>query len=348
MSRRLVLRTPGGALAARVPLRALVVGALLLLIALAVAVVNLCTGDFPVPVRDVFASLVGQADPGTHFIVVTLRLPRVLLALLVGAALGTGGAIFQSLSRNPLGSPDFVGLTVGASTGALVVLLALHGAGAAVTVGALLGCLATFAVIWLLAYQHGSQAFRLVLMGIGVSALLASVNSFLIVRARLDEALAAQRWLVGSLHEASSGQVWLLAGTLAAALPILVHYGRQLDLLALGEAVAITQGVPVERSRAVLALVSVVLTAVATAVAGPVAFVALAAPQVARRLTGASGAGLIPAAVTGAALLAGSDFLAQRALPGRDLPVGVVTAALGGAYLTWLLAARSRRGRAFG
>ncbi len=317
--------------------RTLLAGGALLLATAAVALVNLSSGDFPVPVGAVLRSLLGQGDTGTDFIVYDLRLPRVLTTLLVGAALGASGAIFQGLTRNPLGSPDFVGLTVGAATGALIVILILGRGGPAIAAGAILGCLLTAVSIYRLAFRRGVQPFRLVLMGIGVSALLDAVNSYLIYRARLDEAVEAQVWLIGSVNGPGWTEVALVGGALAVLLPVALHFGRHLDMLALGDETAVLHGVPVERSRAVLALAGVGLAAGATAAAGPISFVALAAGPLAARLTRSPRAGLLPAALMGAALLVASDGLAQHVLPGHDIPVGVVTAALGGVYLTWLL-----------
>jgi iron complex transport system permease protein len=332
---RLVLRR--GPFSIRVHARALIAGTALLLIALAIALVNLSTGDFPVPVPDVLRSLAGRGDAGTDFIVYELRLPRVLIALLVGAALGASGTIFQGLTRNPLGSPDFVGMTVGAATGALIVMLVLNQGGFGVAVGAIVGCLITSVAIYLLAFRRGVQPFRLVLIGIGVSALLEAANSYLIYRSRLDEALAAQVWLIGSVNGRGWTEVVLVAVALVVLLPVALHYGRHLSMLALGDEIAVLHGVPVERSRAVLALAGVGLAACATAAAGPITFVALAAPPLAARLTRSPAAGVLPAAMMGAALLTGGDWVAQHALPANDMPVGVVTGALGGLYLTWLL-----------
>lgn len=340
---RMVLR--GAGFSVRLHVRALVVAAVMVLVALAVALVNLSTGDFPVPVADVLRSLAGHGDAGTDFIVYQLRLPRVLIALLVGAALGASGAIFQGLTRNPLGSPDFIGLTVGAATGALIVLLVLGGGGLQVGIGAVAGCLATAVTIYLLAFRRGAQPFRLVLMGIGVSALLDAANSYLIYRSRLDEALSAQVWLIGSVNGRGWTEVVLVAVTVAVLLPVGVYYGRNLDMLALGDDVALLHGVRVERSRLVLALAGVGLSAGATAAAGPIAFVALAAPPLAARLTRSPNAGILPAAAMGAALLTAGDWAAQHTLPDNDIPVGVITAALGGIYLTWLLF-HERRNRA--
>lgn len=334
-ARRVPVRAGGVSL--RVYPRAFVVGLALLVVALGVALVNLSSGDLPVTVPDVVKSLAGRGDAGTDFIVYELRLPRVLVTLLVGAALGASGSVFQSLTRNPLGSPDFVGLTVGSATGALIVMLILGGGGVQVAVGAIIGCLATAVGIYLLAFRRGIQPFRLVLMGVGVSALLEAANSYLIYKARLDEAVAAQVWMIGSVNGRTWTHVTIVAGAVVVLLPLLLYYGRHLSMLALGDEIAVLHGVPVERSRTILALGAVGLSAGATAAAGPIAFVALAAGPLAARLARSPQAGILPAAMMGAALLTSSDWLAQRVLDNRDIPVGVVTAALGGAYLCWLL-----------
>jgi iron complex transport system permease protein len=326
-----------GRVSLRLHPRSFLVGLVLLAIALSVALVNLTSGDLKVPVADVLRSLAGQGDAGTDFIVYELRLPRVLVTLLVGAALGASGTVFQSLTRNPLGSPDFVGLTYGAATGALIVMLILDGGGVQVAVGSIIGSLATAVGIYLLAFRRGIQPFRLILMGIGVSALLEALNSYLIYKARLEEALAAQVWMIGSVNGRTWTQVTIVAVAVVGLLPVVLYYGRHLSMLALGDEIAVLHGVPVERSRAILALCAVGLTAGATAAAGPIAFVALAAGPLSARLTRSPHAGILPAAMMGAALLTSSDWVAQRALSDQDIPVGIVTAALGGAYLCWLL-----------
>ena len=332
-----------GRASTRVDVRAVVLVTALLLLTLGIATLSLTSGDFPVPVADVIRSLSGRGDTGTDFIVLTLRLPRVLCALLVGAALGVSGAIFQSLTRNPLGSPDFIGLTMGATTGALVVILLRAGDSGEVAVGALVGCTLTAVAMYLLAYRRGAQGFRLILIGVGIGAMLDAFNSFLITRARLDEAVAAQRWQVGSLNGRGWEDVRPVGAALLVLLPIALVYARRLTMLTLGDEAATALGVPVERSRFALFAVSVGLAAVATAAAGPISFVALAAPQLARRLTGTAGSGLLAAAVTGGFLLIAGDWAAQRVMPGNNLPVGVATGAVGGVYLCWLLVHEWRR-----
>lgn len=344
MTTRVVIRR--GPVALRLPVRPVVVGAVLTVLALALGLLNLASGDLPVPLADVLRTLSGRGDAGEEFIVYTLRMPRVLVALLAGAALGVSGAVFQTLTRNPLGSPDFVGITVGAASGAIIAILLLNWRGLPVAGAAVVGCLLTSVLIYLLAFRRGStQPFRLILMGIGVSALLEAFNSYLILRARLDDARAAQVWQIGSVNGATMTEVAIVAVPLVVVLPLIVWLGRNLSMMRLGDETAGLHGVPVERTRALLALAAVILAAAATASCGPVAFVALAAPHVAARLSRGPGPGILPAAAMGAVLMAASDWAAQRVLPDQDVPVGVVTAAIGGAYLTWLLAREWRRGR---
>ncbi|GLZ33687.1 ABC transporter permease [Lentzea sp. NBRC 105346] len=302
---------------------------LLLLALLAVGLVTLTTGDAPVSLSEVVASLTGQGDRASDFIVLRLRLPRVLCAILVGAALGVAGALLQSLTRNPLGSPEIVGLTSGSATGAICVMFFLHGGMTAIALGAFLGGLLTASVVYLLAIRRGGQ---LVLVGIGVSFVLVAVNHFLITRASVEEALVAQAWLVGGLNLRTWGQVTAAGVGVAVLLPAAMLLWRRLTLMEMGDEIAQGLGVDVPRSRFLVLGTSVALAAVATAAAGPIGFVALAAPQLARRLA----PGVLAAALMGALLLLASDLLVLRIFS-VPLPVGIMTGAIGGLYLVWML-----------
>ncbi|MFD0385045.1 FecCD family ABC transporter permease [Streptomyces stramineus] len=275
-----------------------------------------------------------------------MRLPRLLTALFVGASLAVSGAVLQSLTRNALGSPDIIGFTNGSATGALVVIIVLHGSMTQIALGALIGGLATALVVYLLAFTRGPQGFRLVVMGIGVSAILLAANSYLITRASLQDALAAQTWLVGSLNSRTWDQATTVGIALAILLPVAVRFARRLSMLEMGDDTARALGVDAGRSRLVLLVVSVGLAAVATAATGPIWFIALAAPQLSRRLTRSAGPGLVTAALMGAALLAVSDFAVQRIFSPALLPVGTATGTIGGLYLIWLLVTESRKSRA--
>ena len=330
------VRTPRDRVSLRVHGRSALVCVALLVATLAVGVAGVGTGDYPLSPAEVIATLVGHGDPASAFIVETLRLPRVLTALLVGGAFGIAGAMFQSISRNPLGSPDVTGFTMGAATGALVAILLVRGTALQIGLGAVTGGTVTAIVVYLLALRHGVHGYRLVLVGIGVSAMLESVNAYLLTRAARDDAFVAAHWLVGSLNGRGWEHVWPVAAALALLVPLALALSRRLTMLEMGDDAACALGVRAERSRLAVIFVAVGLTAVGTASTGPVAFVALAAPQLARRLNRAAAPGLISSALMGALLLAASDLAAQRVLD-RDLPVGVVTGAVGGAYLGWLL-----------
>ncbi|MFH8774682.1 FecCD family ABC transporter permease [Streptomyces sp. NPDC017958] len=339
-----VIRTPGG-LSLRLDVRAVTVVVLLLLAALAASVVLIGTGDFPISASDVVRTLLGDGNAGQEFIVDELRLPRVLVGLLVGASLGLGGALFQAVTRNPLGSPDVLGLGQGATAGALVMIVLFSGSAAQVTVGALVGGLVTGLAIYLLAWKQGVHGYRLVLVGIGLSAIVTAINGYLLTVSDIVDAARAVVWMTGSLNGRDWDQVWPLLGLCAVLVPLVLANARGLRTMEMGDDVSNALGVRVERVRALLMVAAVLLTATATAAAGPVGFVALTAPQLARRLTRSPGPNLLPSLCMGAALLVTADWASQRAFGADQLPVGVVTGVLGGVYLLWLLVTERRAGR---
>ncbi|MFE9206504.1 FecCD family ABC transporter permease [Micromonospora sp. NPDC007230] len=333
----IVLRLPGG-LSLRLHTRALVVGGAGTLLAASLAVLAVGAGDCPIGPADVLRVLAGGGTPADRFVVTELRLPRLATALAVGAALGLAGAVFQSLTRNPLGSPDILGVTQGAATGALVVVV-LGGNSIALGAAAAAGGLATGALLAALAGPRGLTGHRLVLVGIGVTAILTGVNGWLLTRAPLMDAARAALWLTGSLDGRGWANALPVLAALAVLLPaVLLARAPALRLIELGDDTAAALGVPVRRVRLAALGTAVLLVSLAAAAAGPVSFLALTAPHLARRLTRAPGPNLLPAAALGAALLAAADQVAQHAVGGHQLPVGVVTGVLGGGYLTWLLA----------
>jgi iron complex transport system permease protein len=338
------IRTPGG-LSLRLDVRAAVVVALILLAALTASVLLIGTGDFPIPAGDVLRTLLGNGNAGQEFIVNELRLPRVLVGLLVGASLGLGGALFQAISRNPLGSPDVLGLSQGATAGALTMIVLFSGSAAQVTTGALVGGLVTGLAIYLLAWKQGVHGYRLVLVGIGVPAIVTAVNGYLLTRSTLTEAAQAVVWMTGSLSGRDWAQVWPLLWLCAILVPLVLANARGLRMMEMGDDVSHALGVRVERVRLLLLVAAVLLTAAATAAAGPVSFVALTAPQLARRLTRSPGPNLLPSLCMGATLLVTADWVSQKVFGADQLPVGVVTGVLGGVYLLWLLVTERRAGR---
>ncbi|MEU6641181.1 iron chelate uptake ABC transporter family permease subunit [Saccharomonospora sp. NPDC046836] len=337
-----VLRTRRETLSLRLDARAVSVCLGLTVALLAVMAVTLTTGTYQLSIPDVLNAVIGQGEGAADFIVNTLRLPRLLTALLVGAALAVSGAILQTLTANSLGSPDVIGFNSGAATGALLVIIVFGGGMLQVAAGALIGAITAAALIYLLAFTRGVQGVRFVLMGIAINALAVATNSYLITRANLYDALTAQAWLVGSVNSRGWEHVTAAALALAVLLPVALYHARSLSMMELGDDSAKALGVGVQRSRAVLIVVSVLLAAFATAAAGPIAFVALAAPQLARRLTRASAPGLVSSALLGALLLTAGDLAIQQLFPTAQLPVGTATGCIGGLYLIWLLASEWR------
>jgi len=316
---------------------------LLLAACFALGMLALQSGNLAFTSAQVWQTLTGSAPRNVALIVIDWRLPRVLTALLIGAALGVSGAIFQSLLRNPLGSPDILGFNTGASTGVLVALVLFDQSMGGMTAAAMVGGIATALLVWLLAWRNGVDTFRLIIVGIGIRALLMAFNSWLVISASLDAALSAGLWSAGSLNGLTWAKLPLTGTLIVMALLGAGLLARRMRLLEMGDESACALGVPVERTRMLLMLVGVMLTAAATALVGPVSFVALVAPQIARRLGGGLRLLLPMSALCGALLLLGADFAAQRLFQPYQLPVGVITVSLGGLYLLALLVRESRR-----
>ncbi|SKC44469.1 FecCD family ABC transporter permease [Plantibacter cousiniae (nom. nud.)] len=314
----------------------IVVGALVAVV-VGVGAFALTQGEYRIPLDKLLAAFTGTGSESVLRIVLEWRLPRVVIAVIGGIALGLSGAIFQSITRNPLGSPDIIGFNSGAFTGALIVTLVVGGNYAATVSGALIGGLATALVVYLLAWSRGVQGFRLIVIGIAISAVLNAFNDYLQLRADLNAAIAAASWGMGSLADLGWQDVVPVTIAIAVLVPLLALMSRRLGMLEFGDDIASALGIPVERTRLLLLVIGVALTATVTAVAGPIVFVALAAPQLARRLTRSAGITLVPSAALGAALLLVSDVVAQRIIAPAALPVGAVTVTLGGIYLIALL-----------
>jgi iron complex transport system permease protein len=322
--------------------------ALLVVLALTFALA-MYLGDFPVAPADIVRSLLSpftrEVNKGVDFIVLNVRLPRATLAVLTGMAFGLSGIIFQTILRNPLASPDIIGIAHGASAAAVVCIILLGLSGFAVSMGSLAGAILTALVIYALAWRGTVTAYRVVLIGIGMAAMLSAVVSYLFTRARLFEVQQAMAWLVGSLNAASAADILPLAIALAILLPPTILLVRGLDALQLGDDTAKALGARLEIVRLGLILVGVGYTAFATAAVGPVTFVAFVAGPIARSLLAGSGKGFVQAALVGALVMLGSDLVAQHALPEIQMPVGVVTGMFGALFLLWLLVVSNRAGR---
>nr|WP_084495781.1 iron chelate uptake ABC transporter family permease subunit [Nocardia shimofusensis] len=311
-------------------------------------------GETTVPLGRVLDVLAGGGTRSQRYIILDSRLPRALTAVVVGAALGLAGAITQSILHNPLASPDLLGVTTGASLGAVAVLVfaGIGSTGLAATVGAPLAALAcgllTAVLIYLLAWGrtagngHGATGLRFVLIGIGVNALLAACLSWLVAQADTEDAARAQQWLAGSLNFADSRALVPAALALGVVTVVALCSARTLAAMRMGEDTTRVLGVRVQTQQAILIGAAVVAASVATAAVGPVGFVALAAPQIARRVLRTPGEPLIGSLLIGAVLVAGAD-VASRTLFPVDLPVGVVTAGAGGPFLLYLLVRMNRK-----
>ena len=305
---------------------------------------NVAYGEFGLSLTDVLATLVGAGDPGTEVIVRELRLPRALVALGAGGALGLSGVIFQTFGRNPLASPDIIGVTTSAAF-AGVAAFVLGASPELAPLAAFGGAVGATALMYALAWRNGLSPYRLVLVGIGISALALAGISYVLIQGRVEQIQEAYSWLVGSVNLRGWSDFWPLLAGLAVLVPAAAVLGRSLDALALGDEAARSLGVHVERTRLALVLVGAGLAAVGVAAAGPVAFVAFVAPLIARRLTGVHGAAVMPAAaLCGAAMLPAADVLGRIVFAPTEMPVGIVTSLLGAPVFLYLLF-RSNRSR---
>jgi iron complex transport system permease protein len=305
-------------------------------------------GDFPIGLPQVIATIFGRGEQVDEFVIMDLRMPRALAGVVVGIALGVSGALTQSIARNPLASPDVLGITNGAGTVAVFLVTVSGGTAAAIvnsvglSAAALMGGLGTGLLVYFLAWRRGIDGLRLILIGISVSAVMEALTTWLLVTADIRDVAQAQAWLVGSLDDRSWDEVQVAVWGTLVLLVVVTTAAFQFKPMHLGDDVAAGLGVRHSAVRAVLLLCAVLLAGVAVSAAGPVPFVALVAPQVAMRLARCPTPPLVASALVGALLLTGSDLVARAALP-VSLPVGVVTAAIGGPFLVYLLVRANRR-----
>jgi iron complex transport system permease protein len=305
---------------------------------------NVLLGSYTVTLPDFRRILSGETIPGASFIVLENTLPRAVLAVLVGGSFGVAGAVFQTMLRNPLASPDIIGISMGASATA-VVGIAFFGASGLVLQGfALAGSIVVALVIALLAQRGGVAGHRLILVGIGIGAVLQAVTSWMLTRTDIHAAAEALVWLNGSLNNATWERIRLLGLLLLLLLPALAMVARRLPAMDLGDDTAAGVGVDVSRSRRALLLIGTALAAAGTAAAGPVAFVAFLSGPIARRLL-CGRVSLVASGLVGAGVVLAAEYASVNALPGTALPVGVVTGLLGGPFLLWLLVTANRVGR---
>jgi len=312
-------------------------------VVLVTAALSMSVGDYPLSLGQVWSTLWGGGTQVESYIVFQVRAPRLAMALLAGASLGMAGAVLQSLLRNPLASPDLLGISGGSGVAAVFALLVLGATGPVLTLWAFAGGILVAALLLLAGRSAATGGYRLILAGIGVAFLATAVTNYLMVTSQIEKAQTALLWLVGSLSSTPWWQVATLLVVAVVSLPALVLCARWLPLHQMGTPTATSLGVPPQYVQPLAVGVAVLLTSSTAAFLGPISFVALCAPAIARPLLRHGAIGIGTSALLGATILAAADLGAQFAIPGLQVPVGVVTGALGAVFLLWLLATSKGR-----
>ncbi|MGW1188261.1 FecCD family ABC transporter permease [Streptomyces sp. NPDC002559] len=318
-------------------------GLVLLVLLVAGAVATLSLGRLGIPLADLAGAVTGGAEGKDAFVLERLRGPRLTVAVGTGAALGLSGALFQSVTRNPLGSPDVIGLASGAGAGAAIAAL-LFPDTVPVALGALLGAVLAMALVHVSTGTGFRNPARLVIAGIGVAAIGTAITQYVVYAMERDRAAVLTAYVNGSLSARSwedATTIWLV---LLVVAPLTALLSRRLDIGEMGDDIADALGSEPRRTKTAAVVLAIVLSAAAVSVAGPIAFIALTASQVAKRITRVSGPHLALSALTGALLLVLADLCAQQVTLFDNLPVGIYTMAIGGGYLGYLLVREWRRG----
>ncbi|NDL56862.1 FecCD family ABC transporter permease [Phytoactinopolyspora mesophila] len=341
--RRVTIRSGSPAFSRRIDVRVATVLGVSTVLVVVLGAYSMSLGAVPVPLPEIAKTLVGQGSGQYDLVVLELRLPRVAVAILAGAALGLSGALFQSFARNPLVAPDIIGVNAGAGLVAVAILTVYTGHRAMIPAGAFAGAIAAAAVVYFAARTGHLSPYRLVLIGIGVDVFCRAGISYFLVQGESANAQAAVRWMVGSLSDVDRSSMWFLLVAVAVLAPAAMALRRPMEVMTLGDDSARSLGTRTELARAGVLLTGVLLAASAVAVCGPVAFVAFIAPHLARRIAKAPGTAVFPvAAAVGAVILLSADHVALHVVP-VSLPVGVITPLIGGPYFLYLLRRASRR-----
>ena len=321
--------------------RAMIVGVAVALLALVAALTAVQIGRYPIDIATILASLSGRTDAITQMIVIDNRLPRILTALGAGAAFGMAGAMFQTMLRNPLASPDVIGFSAGARCGALAAMIVWGES--FILPGALIGALVTALVVIALSWRYGIQPYRLILIGIGASMTLSALADLMM--SRLDVLTAAEmaQWLVGTLSARNWDDVTMVWVGLLVLTPIALWLQFALARMAMDDDIATGLGLGLSPLRLTVTVTSVMLVALAVTVAGPLPFVAFVSGPIARRLVRGARPAIFTAALIGGMVTLLADT-AARAVPMVNLPAGIFTALIGAPVLIWLLVVQIRKG----
>lgn len=316
---------------------------ILAVISLALCIAMMMLGNTIYPIQDIIAVLMGETVPGASFAVQEVRLPRMLAGLFAGFAFGVGGYIFQTMLRNPLANPNVIGITSGSSAAAVFCIIVLHASNTVVSIASVIGGLVTVLIIYILAKGASFSIGRLILIGIGIQAMLTAAINYLLLIGQTNDLPTAMRWLTGSLNNADMDMMLPLIITVIVAMPFILYFAKNLEMLELGEQAATSLGVNTNVTRIILIVCAVIIISIATATTGPIAFVAFLAGPIAQRLVGAGFSNIVPAGLVGVILVLGADLIGQFAFETR-YPVGVITGIIGAPYLIYLLIRINRKG----
>jgi iron complex transport system permease protein len=310
-------------------------------ITLMAMLISIGYGEYPIAPLDVIKTILGlpTANSDYGFIINSLRLPRVLVAFLVGVGLAIAGAITQGITRNPLAAPEIIGINAGASLAAVSLLVLLPNVPVSLLpFAAMVGALTVALLIYYLAWQEGSSPIRLILVGIGFDLIVSALTDIMITFGEIDSVSQALVWLAGSVYGRTWTEVWALMPWIIIFGSVALFLARELNILNLGDEIALSLGSQIEWQRGLLLLTSVALAGASIATAGAVGFIGLMAPHLARQLVGVSHEKLIPvAAMLGGVLVVIADLLGRVMFAPLEIPCGIVTAAIGAPYFIYLL-----------
>jgi iron complex transport system permease protein len=323
--------------------RFVIITSVLTVISIILCCTMLMLGNTIYPVEDVIRVLLGQHVQGASFAVGTIRLPRMLAGTFAGFAFGIGGYIFQTMLRNPLANPNVIGITAGSSAAAVFCIIVLQASNIVVSIASIIGGLATVLIIYALSRGSSFSIGKLILIGIGIQAMLNAFISYLMLIGNTHDIPSAMRWLSGSLNGAKMESLYPLMIIVIVFTPVLLFFGKHLEMLELGEQTSTSLGVDTNKTRIILMLCSVLIIALATATTGPIAFVAFLAGPIAKKLVGVGFSNILPAGLIGVILVLAADLIGQFAFTAR-YPVGVITGIIGAPYLIYLLIRINRKG----
>lgn len=319
--------------------KSILILAILSIVLIALSILCLSIGGVSIPVKEIILSLLGKNKEGSDLIIMQFRMPRIVAAVLVGAALAVAGAVLQGVIRNPLASPDLLGVTGGASV-AVVAFMTLYTGYSVhwIPFIAVAGAFVIAALNYALAWKNGVSPFRLVLIGIGISTAMGALTIFLLISGPAYLAAQVLNWMTGSIYGTSWKYIEVLWPWVAIFIPLSILYAKELNVQSLGEATAIGLGSQLQLSRMILLFYSVALAGAAVGIAGTISFLGLLAPHMARKLIGHSYKLVIPvSAILGAMILLLADLAGRTLFQPLDIPAGVFTAGIGAPFFMYLL-----------